>query len=153
MPGEIIPLPLGIGNTGLAIYGVLYNPVAKVWDGDSFETYGTAARNAGAILAAEQGVTGTYLLTVPAGVTAFGEHRIAWFKRLGGVGVYAITDPDYGTSYFRVGDTLLDLDAAFFRIRNAGSGGAVEYENADGSVRFTAVPASTNGAFAGVTRP
>jgi len=48
--------------------------------------------------------------------------------------------------------TMLDLDAAFFRIRNAGTGGAVEYENADGSVRFTAEPAETNGAFAGITR-
>lgn len=152
MPGEIVPLPLGTDNTGLAIYGVIYNPASLVGNGSAFVAYSAAARNLGAILAPEQGATGTYLLTVPAYVTAFGEHRIAWFKRLGGAGVYAITDPDFGTSFFRVGDTLLDLDAAFFRQRNAGVGGAVEYENADGTVRFTALPASTNGAFAGVTR-
>lgn len=49
--------------------------------------------------------------------------------------------------------TLLDLDAAFFRPRNAAAGSAVEYENADGSVRFSATPAAANGAFGGATRP
>ena len=80
--------------TGAALYAVLLNENAQPWNGTTFDATPTTAEWASYVVAlTEWSTTGLYRATMPAGIVTPGTYQVLVYKRLGGVGTEAPTDP------------------------------------------------------------
>ena len=80
--------------TGAALYAVLLNESSQPWNGATFDATPTTGEWASYVVAlTEWSTTGLYRVTMPAGIVTPGTYQVLVYKRLGGAGTEAPTDP------------------------------------------------------------
>jgi hypothetical protein len=88
-------------DSGLNVYGVIHDPSEQYANGTGFEAYNASHwASLYAIVATEVGVTGHYVLTVPAYLTVGSGYSVTFYARTGGSPVPG--DPALGSHNFTV---------------------------------------------------
>lgn len=75
---------LPTNESGLTVYGVLYNSTSQVWGGSSFAAYSTGSYANYDLAATELGSGGTYVINMPSGVTTPGIYEMQMYEQIGG---------------------------------------------------------------------
>lgn len=96
----MFPRLYAIFTTGRVVYTIIRNTSDQVWNGSSFVAYNAANWTTYAVSLAEQGATGYYAATIPAGITVDGIYTVEHHDRSGGSP--AVTDATVFTGEFGV---------------------------------------------------
>lgn len=124
------------GATGLTLYAVIRNASNQVWNGSAFEAYNASNYATYDVALTEQGATGRYAVSFPAGIVTAGLYYVDVRRQAGGSP--AVSDLSLGEMEI-VWDGNSETTLA-----DVSSGGATLYGES-GSVTFTYTVYDTNG--------
>lgn len=77
-------LRVGTQQTGLTIYGILWNPTSSVWNGTTFESYSSVNYANYPRTMTEEGSSKVHTGDFPVAITTAGRYEITYYIQLGG---------------------------------------------------------------------